>query len=137
VRKQGLLTLVIYLLLGAVTGCNHKTYGNGVILLSDPATDKLPTIFVARGNALELRGASSKYPKFEVRFLAANPYNDTNADRLSGTNDTPIVIPANKTGGFLFDIQQIMPDGTTVDRGTHRLIVDDANVRKCPPACLP
>lgn len=164
-RKQRLFIFMTCMVLGVVSGCNkpvkeepvtqpsvaapsvaapsvkgqpgNEAIDKEVLLLTDP-DGKGPSAYVEVGGTLVFGGASTKYPKFEIQFVGANPYNDKKDDKLSGSNDHPIVVNIVTKGDYKYKIRQIKADGTAVVHGPFLIFTGkrgDFDIRKCPPAC--
>ena len=60
---------------------------------------------------LEVRCETPNHPTFQVQFQGCNPFNDIPDAVFDGSIESPVVIPLNKTGPFVYFIQHFHKSG--------------------------
>jgi hypothetical protein len=82
-----------------------------VITVPDP--DIMPVAsHVEQGGTLQWRTDTHNYPKFEIRFAGANPFNADKDLILTGDDLKPVTIRLNTVGDYEYVIWHYKKDGT-------------------------
>jgi hypothetical protein len=82
------------------------------------------------GGTLQWRTESHRYPKFEIRFQGANPFNTETDLILKGSDDEPVVEHIVTKGVYSYTVRHIKKDGTSKDTGPMKFVIHCIG---CPP----
>jgi hypothetical protein len=95
-------------------------------MIADP--DEAPiAIYAEKGGILEWISDSPQYPYFDIEFIGESPARKT--DKLSGTNDDPVIVHITKSGKYEFKIRHKGRDGCEKYTGPFRV----RSCKLCPP----
>ena len=101
-----------------------------VITVPDP--DAMPVSSHAeKGGTLQWRTDTHNYPKFEIRFQGANPFNADMNQILSGDDLQPVTIRLKTVGDFEYTIRHYKKDGSSKDIVRQKFRVTPCT--GCPP----